>query len=135
MKPLSIMLIAGDPSGDMLAVKLVGVLREKVVAGLKHVLVDVPPIQGGEILLGRFSWGFTPGYNMTDFQPGTGGALGSVMKFFGIEILGAKSRRIVMNCLRRLRPNDAPRSRLKARHVIAQAEGLGGSSPEIHEAL
>lgn len=59
---------------------------------------NVAPIQGGGILLGRFSWGFTLGYNMTGFQPDDG--------------LG-----------------------LKARDVIAQAEGLGGLSPEIHQAL
>lgn len=59
---------------------------------------DVSPLQGGEILLGRFSWGFTPGYNMTGFQSDDG--------------LG-----------------------LKARDVIAQAEGLGGSSPKPRQAL
>lgn len=56
---------------------------------------NVSPLQGEEILLERFSWGFTPGYNMTGFQPA--------------DQLG-----------------------LKARNMIAQAEGLGGSSPKIY---
>jgi lipid-A-disaccharide synthase len=45
MKPLSIMLIAGDPSGDMLAAELVAALREKVVEQSEHVSADVQPLQ------------------------------------------------------------------------------------------
>ncbi len=33
MKPLSIMLIAGEASGDLLAAELVGALRQKALAG------------------------------------------------------------------------------------------------------
>ncbi len=39
------MLIAGDPSGDMLAAELVGALREKVVAGLIDTTADVQPLR------------------------------------------------------------------------------------------
>jgi len=39
------MLIAGDPSGDMLAAELVGALREKAVAGSEHVSADVQPLR------------------------------------------------------------------------------------------
>ena len=39
------MLIAGDPSGDMLAAELVGALREKAVAGSEDVSADVQPLQ------------------------------------------------------------------------------------------
>ena len=39
------MLIAGDPSGDMLAAELVGALCEKVVAGSEHDSADVQPLQ------------------------------------------------------------------------------------------
>lgn len=45
MKPLSIMLIAGDPSGDLLAAELVGALREKVLAGLANDSADVQPLR------------------------------------------------------------------------------------------
>ncbi len=45
MKPLSIMLIAGDPSGDLLAAELVGALREKLLAGVGHDSADVQPLQ------------------------------------------------------------------------------------------
>lgn len=39
------MLIAGDPSGDMLSAELVGALREKAVAGAEHVSADVQPLR------------------------------------------------------------------------------------------
>ncbi len=39
------MLIAGDPSGDMLTAELVGALREKAVAGAEHVSADVQPLR------------------------------------------------------------------------------------------
>jgi lipid-A-disaccharide synthase len=39
------MLIAGDPSGDMLAAELVTALREKVLARSEHVSADVQPLQ------------------------------------------------------------------------------------------
>lgn len=39
------MLIAGDPSGDMLAAELVGALREKVLAESEHVSPDVQPLR------------------------------------------------------------------------------------------
>ena len=45
MKPLSIMLIAGDPSGDMLAAELVSALREKVLARTAHDSADAQPLQ------------------------------------------------------------------------------------------
>jgi len=45
VKPLSIMLIAGDPSGDMLAAELVSSLREKAVAGLIDTTADVQPLR------------------------------------------------------------------------------------------
>ena len=45
MKPLSFMLIAGDPSGDMLAAELVSALREKVLARTVHDSADVQPLQ------------------------------------------------------------------------------------------
>jgi lipid-A-disaccharide synthase len=44
VKPLSIMVIAGDPSGDMLAAELVGALREKVLARTEHDSADVQPL-------------------------------------------------------------------------------------------
>lgn len=45
MKPLSIMLIAGDPSGDLLAAELVAALREKVLARTGHDSADGQPLQ------------------------------------------------------------------------------------------
>ena len=39
------MLIAGDPSGDMLAAELVSALREKVLAQTAHDSADVQPLQ------------------------------------------------------------------------------------------
>ncbi|MGC3957922.1 MAG: lipid-A-disaccharide synthase [Verrucomicrobiota bacterium] len=45
MKPLSCMLIAGDPSGDMLAAELVSALRQKVLAQSGPVSADVQPLQ------------------------------------------------------------------------------------------
>lgn len=39
------MLIAGDPSGDMLAAELVAALREKALARSEHVSADVQPLQ------------------------------------------------------------------------------------------
>jgi lipid-A-disaccharide synthase len=39
------MLIAGDPSGDMLAAELVAALREKILARSEHVSADVQPLQ------------------------------------------------------------------------------------------
>jgi lipid-A-disaccharide synthase len=39
------MLIAGDPSGDLLAAELVGALREKVVAGSTDTTADVQPLR------------------------------------------------------------------------------------------
>ena len=39
------MLIAGDPSGDMLAAELVSALREKVLARTEHNSADVQPLQ------------------------------------------------------------------------------------------
>lgn len=39
------MLIAGDPSGDMLAAELVAALREKVLARSEHTAADVQPLQ------------------------------------------------------------------------------------------
>lgn len=39
------MLIAGDPSGDLLAAELVSALREKVIARSGHESVDVQPLQ------------------------------------------------------------------------------------------
>jgi lipid-A-disaccharide synthase len=45
MKPLTVMLIAGDPSGDMLAAELVSALREKVQAQTTHDSADVQPLQ------------------------------------------------------------------------------------------
>lgn len=45
MKSLSFMLIAGDPSGDMLAAELVAALREKALARSEHVSADVQPLQ------------------------------------------------------------------------------------------
>ena len=39
------MLIAGDPSGDMLAAELVGALREKAVAGSEYNSADVQPLR------------------------------------------------------------------------------------------
>ncbi len=45
MKPLSFMLIAGDPSGDLLAAELVAALRAKVVARTIHNSADVQPLQ------------------------------------------------------------------------------------------
>lgn len=38
------MLIAGDPSGDLLAAELVAALREKVVAASEHINADVQPL-------------------------------------------------------------------------------------------
>lgn len=45
MKPLTFMLIAGDPSGDMLAAELVTALREKVLARPTPESADVQPLQ------------------------------------------------------------------------------------------
>ena len=35
----------------------------------------VPPLQGGECFFWTVTWGFTPGYHMSGFQPYDGGAL------------------------------------------------------------
>lgn len=45
MKPLSIMLIAGEPSGDLLAAELVHELRQQVLAGLQDSTSDVQPLR------------------------------------------------------------------------------------------
>jgi lipid-A-disaccharide synthase len=45
MKPPSFMLIAGDPSGDLLAAELVEALREKVVASSADTTADVQPLR------------------------------------------------------------------------------------------
>jgi len=45
---------------------------QKSPRGLKsrnHLASPVPPFQGGEDLFRMFTWGFTPGYHMTGFQP------------------------------------------------------------------
>ena len=39
------MLIAGDPSGDLLAAELVGALREKILARSEHTSADVQPLR------------------------------------------------------------------------------------------
>lgn len=39
------MLIAGDPSGDLLAAELVSALREKAVAGSEHISAEVQPLR------------------------------------------------------------------------------------------
>jgi lipid-A-disaccharide synthase len=44
VKPLSIMVIAGDPSGDLLAAELVAALREKVLARTETDSLDVQPL-------------------------------------------------------------------------------------------
>jgi lipid-A-disaccharide synthase len=44
VKPLSIMVIAGDPSGDLLAAELVAALREKVLARTETDSADVQPL-------------------------------------------------------------------------------------------
>ena len=31
--------------------------------------VNVPPLQGGEVWIGSFTWGFTPGCNIAGFRP------------------------------------------------------------------
>ena len=45
MKPLSIMLIAGEASGDLLAAELVGALRQKAVGGSLDATADVQPLR------------------------------------------------------------------------------------------
>jgi lipid-A-disaccharide synthase len=45
VKPLSIMVIAGDPSGDLLAAELVTALREQVLAHATTDSADVQPLQ------------------------------------------------------------------------------------------
>jgi lipid-A-disaccharide synthase len=45
MNPLGVMLIAGDPSGDLLAAKLVLALRQKVMARTAHESAEVQPLQ------------------------------------------------------------------------------------------
>ena len=45
MKPLSIMLIAGEASGDLLAAELVCELRQQVLAGLQDPTSDVQPLR------------------------------------------------------------------------------------------
>lgn len=45
MKPLSFMLIAGEPSGDLLAAELVGALRRKVLANSQDFSTDVQPLR------------------------------------------------------------------------------------------
>jgi len=82
---------------------------------------DVPPIQGGAEMGATYSRGFTPGYNMTGLQP--------------VE-LGSVSQSIIRQSNKR-----APRSYhltpeftffgLKAHNVIAQAEGLGATPPNV----
>ena len=45
---------------------------QKSTRGLKgrnHLASPVPPFQGGEDSFRLFTWGFTPGYHMTGFQP------------------------------------------------------------------
>ena len=45
MKPISIMLIAGDPSGDLLAAELVTELRQLLLAGSQDTSKDVQPLR------------------------------------------------------------------------------------------
>ena len=45
MKPLTIMLIAGEASGDLLAAELVGALRENVIARSQNTTTDVQPLR------------------------------------------------------------------------------------------
>ena len=45
MKPLSFMLIAGEPSGDLLAAELVAAVRGRVVATSLEPTVDVQPLR------------------------------------------------------------------------------------------
>src|SRR5258708_4760033 len=45
---------------------------QKSLQGLKgrnNFTPPVPPLQGGQGLFRMFTWGFTPGYHMTGFQP------------------------------------------------------------------
>ena len=49
-----------------------GTASQKPPQGLKgrnNFTPPVPPFQGGEDLFRMFTWGFTPGYHMTGFQP------------------------------------------------------------------
>ena len=49
-----------------------GTASQKSPQGLKgrnNFAPSVPPFQGGEDLFWMFTWGFTPGYHMTGFQP------------------------------------------------------------------
>lgn len=45
MKPLTFMLVAGDPSGDALAAQLVARLRERVLAGAEALGTDAQPLR------------------------------------------------------------------------------------------
>ena len=45
MKPLTFMIIAGDPSGDLLAAELVGELRQRVIADSQDSTSDVQPLR------------------------------------------------------------------------------------------
>jgi len=65
----------------------------------------VPPLQGGGICFGTYSWGFTPGYHIAGFQPK--------------DAAGLRSCR---------RSGDGQRANNlgpKARNVIARPEGPG----------
>lgn len=81
---------------------------------------NVSPLQGEEMLLGRFSWGFTPGFHMTGFQPADKSGLQTIVCHNSSANFG-------------FQPADG--LGLKARDVIAQAEGLGMWSSKIHQAL
>ena len=78
---------------------------------------NVPPLQGGDIFGCSFTWGFTPGFNMTGLQPESG---------------NGPIKRTVRSYQRFI---NRPSPGLKARHVIARAEGPGKPPPQIPQAL
>ena len=71
---------------------------------------SVSPLQGGECFLGTVTRGFTPGYNMMGLQP---------------KVDVPLTRQINVSSMQLSLADDLSVLGLKARHVIAQAEGLG----------
>lgn len=84
------------------------------------IAANVSPLQGWDCFLDTLTRGFTPGYHMSGFQPAEKSEL---------QTLGSN------NLFENFTFQFADSIGLKARDVIAQAEGLGKSSHKIHQAL
>src|SRR5688572_23377674 len=84
MKPVSIMVIAGDPSADAHAAELVRGLREKIPTRNASQTSDVQPL-------------------VTELAPVFFGAGGPCMKAAGVEIAGDLTQHSVIGLTRALR--------------------------------